>query len=205
MYTETLLWNQANDRIVVEKGNWDVEKMFDGVFGMVTSKAYDREFLISNNLVFDEEIPYAEDMAYVAQVFACADRICYLPQMIGYHYFVNGSSLVQSTDKDGATLISYAKGFAKLFDMFLKYGIETDDVQGLCLRESFFILNSKSITADERAKIRDILSPYILDSKMLEPSKGRDLDTCQMFYYIPREVILNPDDPYSGDVNPVLT
>ena len=198
VYTETVLWNQANERIVVEKGNWDVEKMFDGVYGMVTSKIYDREFLISNNLIFDEEIPYAEDMAYVAQVFAAADRICYLPQLIGYHYFVNAASLVQSTDKDGATLISYAKGFAKLFDMFLQYGIETDDVQGLCMRESFFILNSKSITAEERRKIRDILGPYIMNTKMLEPSKGRDLQACNMLYYIPREVILNPDDPYSG-------
>ena len=198
VYTETLLWNQANERIIVEKGNWDVEKMFDGVFGMVTSKAYDREFLVRNNLMFDEDIPYAEDMAYVAAAFAAADRICYLPQMIGYHYYVNGSSLVQSTDKDGATLISYAEGFAKLFDMFLQYGIETDDVQGLCMRESFFILNSKSITAEERGKIRDILAPYILGTTMLEPSKGRDADACHMLYHIPREVILNPDDPYSG-------
>ncbi|MBQ9057621.1 MAG: GH3 auxin-responsive promoter family protein [Atopobiaceae bacterium] len=198
VYTETVLWNQANERIIVEKENWDVEKMFDGVFGMVTSKAYDRVFLISNNLIFDEDIPYAEDMAYVAQAFAAADKICYLPQLIGYHYYVNGASLVQSTDKDGATLISYAKGFAKLFDMFLQYGIDTDDVQGLCLRESFFILNSKAITAEERGVIRDILAPYILDTKMLEPSKGRDLDACHMLYYIPREVILNPDDPYSG-------
>ena len=198
VYTETVLWNQANERIIVEKGNWDVEKMFDGVFGMVTSKAYDREFLVSNNLEFDEDIPYAEDMAYVAQVFAAADRICYLPQMIGYHYFVNSASLVQSTDKDGATLIAYAEGFAKLFDMFLRYGIETDDVQGLCMRESFFILNSRSITAQEREKIRDILGPYITNTKMLEPSKGRDLATCNMLYYIPREVILNPENPYSG-------
>ena len=198
VYTETVLWNQANERIVVEKGNWDVEKMFDGVFGMVTSKAYDREFLMSNKLLFDEDIPYAEDMAYVAQVFAAADKICYLPQLIGYHYFVNSASLVQSTDKDGATLIAYAEGFAKLFDMFLQYGIETDDVQGLCMRESFFILNSKSITAEERAKIRDILGPHITNTKMLEPSKGRDLEACNMLYYIPREVILNPDDPYSG-------
>ena len=198
VYTETLLWNQANERIIVEKENWDVEKMFDGVFGMVTSKIYDREFLVSNNLLFDEDIPYAEDMAYVAQVFAAADKICYLPQMIGYHYFVNAASLVQSTDKDGATLIAYAEGFAKLFDMFLQYGIETDDVQGLCMRESFFILNSKSITTEERAKIRDILGPYITNTKMLEPSKGRDLAACNMLYYIPREVILNPDNPYSG-------
>ena len=198
VYTETLLWNQVNERIVVEKGNWDVETMFDGVFGMVTSTAYDLEFLISYNLVFDEAIPYAEDMAYVAQAFATADKICYLPQLIGYHYYVNSASLVQSTDKNGATLISYAKGFAKLFDMFLQYGIETDDVQGLCLRESFFILNSKSITAEERAEIRDILAPYLLETKMLEPSKGRDLSACHMLFHIPREVLLNPDDPYSG-------
>ena len=105
---------------------------------------------------------------------------------------------MQSTDKDGATLIAYAEGFAKLFDMFLQYGIETDDVQGLCMRESFFILNSKSITAEERAKIRDILGPHITNTKMLEPSKGRDLSACHMLFHIPREVLLNPDDPYSG-------
>ncbi len=196
--TETILWNQANERIIVEKGSWDVEKMFNGVFGMVTSKAFDRAFLSRCNLLFNEEIPYAEDMEFTLKAFVSADRICYLPQLIGYHYFINAQSLVQSSDKNGKTLIAYAKGMAMLFDLFLKYGIESDVVQGLSLQESLFILGSRTTSVEDREEIRDILSPYILDSSPLEPNKIRDEDTCRMMYYVPREVILNPQDPYSG-------
>ncbi|MBP3897101.1 MAG: GH3 auxin-responsive promoter family protein [Mogibacterium sp.] len=196
--TETIMWNQANERIIVEKGSWDVEKMFNGIFGMVTSKAFDYEFLISNHLLFDETIPYAEDVEFVIKTLVSADRICYLPQLIGYHYFINAESLVQSSDKNGETLVAYASGMAKLFDLCLKYGIESDVVLGLSLQESFFILNSKTTTLEDRKKIRDILAPYVLDSSPLVPNKVRDEDACHLMYYIPREVILNPEDPYAG-------
>ncbi len=202
--TETILWNQAEQRIIIEKGKWNVEKMFNGIFGMVTSKLFDREFLQKNEITFDESIPYAEDMAYTVSAFANADRICYLPQLIGYHYFINDDSLVQSRGKSGKTLIEFAKGMARIFDMYNNYGIESDSVLGLCMQEAFFILGADPITIEDRVEIADILRPYILQSMPLRPNKINDEDTCRMMYEIPREVILHPEDPFNGPIVTVL-
>ena len=38
-----------------------------------------------------------------ADAIAHATHVCYLPQLIGYHYFINGSSLVQDDVKSGET------------------------------------------------------------------------------------------------------
>ena len=46
----TTLWNNTLDRIVVEKGKWEDEKMFDALFGFATSYLYEREFLVSHRL-----------------------------------------------------------------------------------------------------------------------------------------------------------
>ena len=196
--TETVLWNQTVPKIVVEKGNWDTEKMFNGIFGMVTSKMFRLDFLRRNDITFSETIPFAEDVEYVIRTFAVAEKICYLPQHIGYRYFINEGSLVQNGDKDGKTLIAYAKGMAEIFGLFEKYGIISDCVHGLCMQEALFILRSKSITLEERREIQDILGEYVMNLTPLSPSKILDEESCRLMYNIPREVILNPDDPYHG-------
>ena len=196
--TETVLWNQLNERIIVEHGHWDNEVMFNGIFGMITSKIFRREFLVDKEISFDEEIPYAEDIAYTTEVLANAKKVCYLPQLIGYHYYINAGSLVQSSAKSGQTLVGYAKGFVKIFEAFRKYGIDSDAVHGLCMQLAFFILGADPISAEERIEIRDVLKSYLYDLKPLTPNKTRDEDTCRMFYNVPREVILNPENPYDN-------
>ncbi len=52
--TETVLWNQLNERIIVEHGHWDNEVMFNGIFGMITSKIFRREFLVDKEISFDK-------------------------------------------------------------------------------------------------------------------------------------------------------
>lgn len=196
--TETILWDQLNERIVVDRDNWDSDKMFNGVFGMVTSKLFDRKFLSDKGLTFDETIPYAEDMQFVANAFAAAEKICYLPQFIGYHYYINESSLVQSNGKSGETLVDYARGLVKIFETYRSYGINSDSVNGLCMQLSFFILGSSDITSNQRNQIKKLLEPYVIELDYPPQSKLNDEHTCELMYYIPREVILNPDNPYIG-------
>jgi len=48
--TELVGWNQLESRIVVVRDNWREEKMFLGVgWGIVTSKVFDREFLVEHS------------------------------------------------------------------------------------------------------------------------------------------------------------
>ncbi len=196
--TETILWNQTYERIIVDADNWDMEKMFSGVFGLGTSKIYGRQYLIDNHITFDESIPFAEDLQYVVDAFVNADRIVYLPQMIGYHYYINSHSLVQNDDVDGETLIGYAQGLAKIFRNFLQYGIETDVVQSLSMKVAGGILTSTRTTLEQRKEIYNILSPYLMETTMWTPNKLRSEEYCRTMYYIPREVILNPENPYGG-------
>lgn len=196
--SETILWNQTYERIIVNRDNWDMEKMFSGVFGLGTSKIYDRQYLTDNHIIFDESIPFAEDLQFVVDSFVHADRIVYLPQMIGYHYYINSHSLVQNDDVDGETLIGYAKGLAKIFDNFLQYGIETDVVQSLSMKVAGGILASSRTTLEQRQEICAILSPYLMEATMWTPNKLRTAEYCHTMYYIPREVILNPENPYGG-------
>lgn len=101
--------------------------MFTGIYGMVTSRLFDRNFLLSNNITFDETVPYGEDILFIIEAYGKAERICYLPQFIGYHYFINSGSTVQSMEnKPGSVLVAYAEGFRRVFDAGFKNGIYND-------------------------------------------------------------------------------
>lgn len=190
------IWNNTSERILIDRGNWDDERMFDGSFGYATTFIYRTQFLRQAGLAFDETMLFAEDFLFVVQVCAKASRICYLPQFIGYRYFVNSGSLVQSGNKDARTLLSYAEGFRLLFDTMRSYGI--DDAQhilGLCSVMARFILSSPSLTAEDRQRIKGILSPYILTVRQFSPTKTFDAGTLQNMWLIVHDVILNPENP----------
>ncbi len=70
--------------------------------------------------MFNDEIAICEDQYLAAMVFGKVQRICYLPNFIGYHYYINGSSLVQDVGrKSGSDCVSYAWGFNKVLSLCL--------------------------------------------------------------------------------------
>lgn len=169
---EIVLWDQTQERIIVNKHTWDDKKIFNVIWGMVTSKLYRREFLNKHNLRFDEDIFFAEDFALNVRAYGLAENICLLPQLIGYVYFVNGASLVQSVNLSNEKLIAYAEGFKKIFDTGLNFGFNMNDVMhNLLTHEALLILNSKIITNETRNKIRELLAPYVKMLTPLPPSK----------------------------------
>ena len=193
--TEIVLWDQIEKEIVIDKNNWDDVKMFSGVCGMVTSRVYDRKFLEENKLKFDESVLFGEDFLFNMEVYGRLERVVYLPQFIGYHYYINRGSLVQSGEKSPETLIAYAKGYTKIFDAGLKYGFYMNAIiSRLCVVLSRFLVQSKSITIEQRKEIRDILEPYISKTTEITPSKVYPVKVVKELYEIPRKVILNPEE-----------
>ena len=192
--TEVTLWNQTFDEIVMDREHWDTEKMFSGVWGMVTSRIFNVRFLRENNIVFDESIPFAEDVDFCASVYSYANIVAYLPQTIGYHYFINGGSLVQSMDKPGETLVGYAKGFALIFEKIMNMGIYVDyTINGICTLLAEYIVNSSTITVEQRETIRDYLEKYLDIAGKSIVNKTCSKEESENSYSFPREVILNPD------------
>lgn len=192
---EVVAWNQTFSRIVISRDNWDDEKMFGSVWGMVTSKLFDRQYLKDHDITFDEEVPFAEDGLFCVHALANADHICYLPQLIGYHYFINGGSVVQSEQKSGETLIAYARGLTKLFGTLQSYGINSDEsVLGISLLFSRYLFASFPIlTLEDRQEIKRLLGPFISRTQPLKPSKTVTEEFAEMSYIIPHEVIMDPE------------
>lgn len=199
--TEIVLWDQTREEIIIEPdNNWDDEKMFSGVWGLVTSRIYDREFLERNNIWFDESVGFAEDYLFNLQAYPLANRLCYLPQTIGYHYFINSGSLVQSGEKSGEDIINIANGLTKVFDACLSNGYYADPTIGAMIRCVMrFMVASKKITLDDRYKIRDILGPYIEKMKPLKISKIYSERAAYERYDIPKDYIMNISEGKDGD------
>lgn len=203
--TEVVAWNQTVPRIVVSRGNWDDEKMFIGFWGMVTNKLFDNRFLKDHGLKFDEEVPFAEDVLFCADAIARARHVCYLPQLIGYHYYINRGSLVQAEAKSGETLTGYANGFAKLFTTLQTYGINSDDaVLALSFHLSRFMLaSSQKLTLEHRQEIKRIMGPFISQARPLKPSKIISQEYAEMSYAVPQVVIMNPEGGIGEFLNSV--
>lgn len=198
--TEIVLWDQTREEIIVDKDNWDDEKMFSGVCGMVTSRIYDKRFLDKNGIRFDEEVPFGEDYLFNLECYGHAEKICYLPQMIGYHYYINSGSLVQKSSKDAQTLIAFAKGYQKIFDKGLEYGFFMNAIiSGLCCVLAGFMIGSDSLTLEDRQTIKEILAPYLEQITPLRVSKLYSEKAVRERYEFPRAVILEPEK-YIGNV-----
>jgi glycosyltransferase involved in cell wall biosynthesis len=82
---EIVLWNQTQRRIIVDRDHWDEEKLFTCLWGFVTSKIFDRQFLKDKDIWFDDSVSYGEDSISVVTALAQCMRICILPQLMAYH------------------------------------------------------------------------------------------------------------------------
>lgn len=192
--TETVLWNQLDERVVVEKDNLDQVRMFSGAWPFITSKIFDREFIISNNIYQDENIHYMASVIYSLIVLTTANRICYLPQYIGYHYYVNSKSIVQNYNKKSRTVVEYCQGIATTIDEFYKRGIDANEtMQRMIAYVSRFIIYT-DMTPEDRQEACDILRPYVLKARPVTPYKLLDRKTAETWYRIINELILTKEE-----------
>ena len=188
---ELVMWDQTQETILVNRNNWDGEQLFVGTWGMCTSKIYRRDFLIENDIRFDESISFAEDYDFSISAYALAKNICLAPQMIGYVYFVNGSSLVQTTKVNNEVLLRYARGFKKLFDKGLSNGIYMNDSMGMLLLYEAIIVNAcKDIDPAVRKEVTDMLEPYVRMMKPIAASKIYAGGRNDRMNTLPRKILL---------------
>ncbi len=195
--TEIVLWDQTRDEIIMDRENWEDEKMFGGLFwGMVTSRLYSREFITRYGFTFDETVPFTEDVLFLIELYGKAQRVCYLPQLIGYHYFINSNSLVQSmAEKSGETLVSYAAGFKKIFEAAFKNGIYIDELMAMLLATfAVVMIQAKKLSPANRYEIKEILEPYVHQIRMLPVSKLISAEQAKTYFSLPRDVILRPEN-----------
>ena len=68
-WTEPVLWNQTQDEFFIDRKHYDDKKMFSGLWGMATSRVYDREFLSRHKITFDETPNYGEGVLFLVEAY----------------------------------------------------------------------------------------------------------------------------------------
>ena len=188
---EIVFWDQTQEEIIVNKNTWDGEKIFAGMWGIITSKLYKRSFLDKYNLRFDESLIFAEGFAFNMIAYNLAENVCLLPQLIGYVYYINSKSLVQTSVMTDEKIVLYAEGFKKIFDIGLKNGIYMNDIMhNILTQQALVMLGSKDITQETRKRVKELLEPYVNMLQPLKPSKLYTAQRLKDLTTLPRTVIL---------------
>lgn len=190
-------FNNTERRTIMEHGHWDAEKMFACLWGFATSHFFSTKMLAENGLCFDKNVLFAEDYLFVLHCIANANKICYLNQYVGYMYFINADSMVQNFDKPAATVLQYAKGYKKIFETLLKYGINASNLVIVHLAGfSNFLLFSKDMTTAIRQEIKDLLSPFIPAQNLLQANKVFSKEELDGALRFANEIILSPEKTF---------
>ena len=155
----------------------------------VTSRAFDLNFLKSNHITFDEDFVIAEDCYFNLQTIHLAERMCFLPQLIGYNYFINSGSTL-SSEKSDAEILHMARNAQAIIEDALDYGLYVNSII-ICL--AFVLsryLSFPNVKMETRIKIRDIFEPYL---KMTTPiPDGRFVEPFNtLMNVLPYEILLN--------------
>ena len=197
-HTEKVIWNQTEWRIVMDRDHYDMEKMFTGLWGFTTSRLFDVAFLRKHDIKCSEEILWLEDVWHTGLSLMKADRVCYLPQFIGYHYFINGGSIVQDKKKPWEDIYECFKSAGLTIDKLTEVGVDANDIAQLFYSMLTQYYLASDLTLEQRRTLSDMARPYLERLRKLTPSKLHTPEECYLNYHLPREVLSNPDDPMSS-------
>lgn len=115
---------------------------------------YKTEFLINNELYFDNEVKYSEDTIFSAKVVMATNKFYYLDGARYYHYFYNASSITKSFKSDRW------EAYKKLIDCFeqsFSKNPEYDFSKQLWLQKLYCIVSALGqihLLEDEKKKIQ---------------------------------------------------
>ena len=190
-------WDCTQERIVIDRAHWDADNILFGAYGFVTSYLFNRNFLASNQLQFHEEVLYAEDFLFMAEVALKAQKICYLPQFKGYRYVINSGSLVQNHNKQPDVLLRYVEGFLTLFDAVERNGVDSTLIKFKALASTTNFVLGSHLTTEHRQRIKALLEPHVASLRIMPPNKFMSQKAQNALLQLIRFVILHPDDPYA--------
>lgn len=194
-HTEVVAWNQTQWRIVMDRKDFQLDKMFTGLWPFSTSRLFDVDFLRSNGIDFSEDVLWLEDVWHTAVCLVKAQRVCYLPQFIGYHYFINGGSIIQDSKKSMEDLYEGFKSAQLILDFMESAGLDTNDTAQTIYRLLTRSFLASDLTVEQRRQLSEMARPYLAKFSKITPSKIHSPEECYMSYHLSREVLSNPENP----------
>ncbi len=199
-HTEKVVWNQTEWRIVMDRKDFQHDKMFTGLWAFSTSRLFDVAFLRKHNLLFSDKVLWLEDVWHTGMCLMKADRVCYLPQFIGYHYFINGGSIIQDTKKSMDELHDCFLSATMIIDDLEALGVDANDtaLTMFSLLTRYFL--DSDLTVEQRRQLSNLAQPYLKKLHKAAPSKLHSPEECYLSYYLPKEVLSNPENPSASQM-----
>ena len=186
------LFDQTQERIVLEKGRWDQRKLITGMSMNVCTKLYSGAFIRDNSLYFDDKVSFAEDGLYNVKAFAIAERIVVMPQLIGYQYYQNEGSSMQTFKRKESDLWELCKSITKLADIGWSYGVYMDAyITEVAATTGSYMLCS-GVRYSFFKKASQLILPYLEILKPLEETKIDSRKNLLTFHAINRLVYERP-------------
>jgi hypothetical protein len=197
-HTEKVAWNQTEWRIVMDRKDFQLDKMFTGLWPFSTSRLFDVAFLRKHNLMFSKDVLWVEDVWHTGMCLMLADRVCYLPQFIGYHYFINSGSIIQNKKKSMEELYECFRSANIIIDDLEKMGVDTNDTANtlFSLLTQYYL--GSDLTVEQRRTLCDMARPYLKRLRKMPPSKIHTPEECYLSYHLSKEVLGNPENPLAS-------
>lgn len=189
--SETTTVNQTYKEIIITKDSGVDNRIYNDFPFFVTNRAYDLQFLRDKNITFDEDYEIAEDCYFNLATIGEADKICFLPQLIGYNYFINSGSML-SSEKTDVQILHMLDNVIGNIERAMNYGLYANNII-ICLG---FVMSRylafPNVKIETRIKVKNAMEPYL---RMTTPMpKGRFCEPFNsLMNTLPFEILLNVD------------
>ena len=188
------LLDGKGDVIVMESDTWD-SSLFMHIMALgIWTKVYKRKFIEKYSLCFDRKVHFCDDTLFNIECFHKAKCIYFLPNLVGYNYFLHNNSTVQNINKTPEEIVNYAAGFAVTFEKGIRYDLYMSGViWGYLCYQSAIMIASSNLTLKKRIQVHKLLSAYLKTVKMeLEYAQKSFVNDCKDMYRFSKAVIGHP-------------
>jgi len=156
-------FDQTKSLIELHRGDPEINFLIHESSLTVWTKMIRRDFIEAHHIRFDDKIPMGEDCMFNIICYKYIEHIAILPQTIGYVYYMNHGSIVQSPNRSVEAVVAAAEGFAIWFDAILDGGYELERIGWPCIAlVSDMMLMNPDMPEDDKIRIREKMKPYVL-------------------------------------------
>lgn len=158
---QACLFDQTKQEILLTRNNYDQTQLMSFTFLMLGAKACNRQFIVDNNLYFDETVPNNEDALFIVNCIAKAKRILILPQFIGYQYCQHDNSTAQTYSRSNLQILQLAESIARFTTDGFKYGLYIDSIVSTIAYSTALTILASNTDYETVKKVSQIVVPYL--------------------------------------------
>ena len=155
-------FDQTKEVIEYLRGDPNIKDLLTVTTLTPWTQALRRDLVEDNHIRYNLETTVGEDFEFNVICICCADKIIALPQLIGYVYYINHASTLQSGKPvSPESLMKFMKDLFKGIDLGINFGLD--------MRYLFWsfagvigndLMHAPQITDEQRAEFRDTFGKY---------------------------------------------